>query len=161
MMDLVERIKGIDGVEVTVQRHNRVFVDVDKDRVIDTLYYMKNVLNITQLSFMNVVDRINEGKFEIFYVLYEREEKINVIVRVWIDRDNPVIDTADKIYPPAHNWEREVAEMFGIKVEGNEDAGKPFILENWKDMPPMRKDFDSVKYCNEHYVFRHSEDENE
>lgn len=160
MMDIVDKIKGIEGAKVTVQRENRVFVDVSEDRLISTLYDMK-LIGFHQLSVQNVIDRIKDNKFEIFYVLYSREYKINAIVRTWIDRENPVIKTADKIYPSAHTWEREISEMFGIKVDGNEDSGKPFILENWKDLPPMRKDFDSVKYSSEHFVFRHSEGENE
>ncbi len=160
MMGILDKIKQIEGVKVTVQRANRIFVDTEKDKLISTLYNMK-LIGFNQLSTLNVVDRINDGKFEIFYVLYSFEEKVNATVRVWIDRDNPVIETADKVYISAHAWEREIAEMFGIKIEGNEDAGKPFILENWKEMPPMRKDFDNVKYSSEHFVFRHSEDENE
>ncbi len=160
MMGIIEQIKGIEGAKVTVQRANRIFVDVDKDKVIGTLYTLK-LMGFHQLSVQNVIDRIKDGKFEIFYVLYSYEYKINVTVRTWIDRNNPVIETADKIYPSAHTWEREISEMFGIIVEGNEDSGKPFILENWKDLPPLRKDFNSVKYSSEHFVFRHSEDENE
>ncbi len=160
MMGIVDKIKEIDGTKVTVQRENRIFVDVEKERVIGTLYSMK-LIGFSQLSVLSVIDRIADNQFEIFYVLYNRDEKVNATVRVWIDRDNPVIETAEKIYPSAHAWEREIAEMFGVKVEGNEEAGKPFILENWNDLPPMRKDFDSIKYSSEHFVFRHSEDKNE
>ncbi len=160
MMGIVDKIKELEVAKVSIQRENRVFVDVDKDKVISTLYSMK-LMGFHQLSVQNVIDRINDGKFEIFYVLYSHEYKINVVVRTWIDRDNPVIETAANIYPSAHTWEREISEMFGVEVEGNEDSGKPFILENWKDVPPMRKDFNSVKYSSEHFVFRHSEGENE
>jgi NADH-quinone oxidoreductase subunit C len=29
-----------------------------------------------------------------------------------------------------------------------------FLLEGWTAMPPMRRDFDTVKYCEETYDFR-------
>ena len=29
-----------------------------------------------------------------------------------------------------------------------------FLLEGWNDMPPMRRDFDTVKYCEDTYDFR-------
>ena len=160
MMGIVDRIKQIDGAVVTVYKENRIFVDVDKDKVIGTLHSLK-LMGFNQLSTASAIDRIKDGQFEIFYVLYNYMEKINAIVRMWIPRDNPVIETAGDIYPPVHTWEREMSEMFGVVVNGNEDAGKPFILENWKDLPPLRKDFDTVKYSSEHFVFRHSEGENE
>ncbi len=160
MMDIVNQIKELDNVKVTVQRENRIFVDVDKDRVIGTLYSLK-LMGFHQLSVQNAVDWIKEGEFEVFYVLYSHQYKVNVIVRTRVDRDNPIMETAEKIYPSAHTWEREITEMFGIKFKGNDESGKPFILENWKEIPPLRKDFDSVKYCNEHFVFRHSEEGNE
>ena len=42
--------------------------------------------------------------------------------------------------------------------DGNPDL-KPLILENWKEMPPMRKDFDPQKYSNEHFPDRSYETE--
>jgi NADH-quinone oxidoreductase subunit C len=157
MKGIIEKIKQIEGAEVTIRRENRVFVDVPKSKLISALYGMK-LLGFNQLSIMSAVDRISEDEFEVFYVLYSYKDKINSIVRTRIPRNSAVIETADKIYPPAHTYERELTEMFGIKVEGNSDSGKPFILENWKEQPPMRKDFDSIGYVNKHYEFRHSMD---
>ncbi len=157
MKEIVEKLKQLPDSTVTVKRENRIFVDVPKDKLISTLYSTK-LMGFNQLSIMSAIDRISDNEFELFYVLYSYKEKVNCIVRTRIPRDNPVIETADKIYPPAHAYERELTEMFGIKVEGNADSGKPFILENWNDKPPLRKDFDSLTYVNEHYEFRHSVD---
>lgn len=158
MTGIVDKVKQIDGAAVTVQRDNRIFVDVSKDKLTGALYSMK-LLGFNQLSIMSAVDRIEDGEFEIFYVLYDYKEKVNGVVRTRISRDKAEIETVEKIYPPAHTYERELTEMFGIKVLGNSDSGKPFILENWKGQPPMRKDFDSVGYVNTHYEFRHSAEE--
>ena len=160
MMNILERIKQLNITKVNVQRENRIFVDTEKDKLISVLYGMK-LIGFNQLSIMSAVDRIKDNEFELFYVLYNYKEKVNAIVRTRIPRDNPVIETADKIYPPAHTYERELTEMFGISVSGNPDSGKPFILENWKDKPPMRKDFDSVEYVDKHFVFRNPEGKNE
>ncbi len=158
MKDIIERVKKISNAEVSIRKDNLIFVDTSRERLISVLYDMK-LLGFNQLSIMSAVDRLEDGEFEIFYVLYNYKEKVNAVVRSRIDRENAEIETAEKIYPPAHTYEREITEMFGIKVIGNSDSGKPFILENWKDKPPMRKDFDSVGYVNMHYEFRHSADE--
>ena len=158
MKEIVERVKRISGAEVSVRRENLIFVDVSPDKLISVLYDMK-LEGFNQLSIMSAVDRLEDNEFEVFYVLYNYKEKINAVVRSRIERENAEIETAEKIYPPAHTYERELTEMFGIKVLGNSESGKPFILENWKDKPPMRKDFDSVGYVNSHYEFRHSAEE--
>jgi len=160
MMNILDRIKQLNATKVTVQRENRIFVDTEKDKLVSVLYGMK-LIGFNQLSIMSAIDRITDNEFELFYVLYNYKEKVNATVRTRISRDNPVIETADKINPPAHTYERELTEMFGIAVNGNPDAGKPFILENWNDIPPMRKDFDSVGYADERFEFRYSEDKNE
>ena len=158
-MSVLDRIKGIDGINVKVQRDNRIFVDVKTDKLISVLYVLKNI-GFNQLSLLSAIDRIDDGQFEIFYVLYSNKEKVNCIVRTFISRENPKIETAALVYLPAHTYEREVSEMFGIKIEGNEDAGKSFILENFKgDVPPLRKDFNSMKYVNAHFQpFRHHDE---
>ena len=159
-MNILDRIKQLNITKVNVQRENRIFVDTEKDKLISVLYGMK-LIGFNQLSIMSAVDRIKDNEFELFYVLYNYKEKVNAIVRTRIPRDNPVIETADKIYPSAHTYERELTEMFGIAVSGNPDSGKPFLLENWKDKPPMRKDFESVEYVDRNFVFRYSEGKDE
>ncbi len=157
MEDIIDKIKLISGADITVRRDNRIFVDVPGDKLIATLYSMK-LLGFNQLSIMSAVDRIDDNEFELFYVLYNYKEKINGIVRARIARDKAVIETAANIYPPAYTYERELTEMFGIEVKGNTDSGKPFILENWNDKPPLLKDFESIEYVNNNYQFRHSLD---
>jgi NADH-quinone oxidoreductase subunit C len=44
--------------------------------------------------------------------------------------------------------ERENHEMFGIIFEGHGDLS-PLLLEDWDNLPPMRKDFDSRKFVKE------------
>ena len=159
MTSVIDEIKKING-KVTVSKGNKIFVDVEYDLLIDTLYHMK-LIGFNQLSIFTAVDRIAENQFELVYVLYDNKEKLNCIVRSRIPRNNPSIETVEKIYPVAHTYERELSEMFGVKVKGNTDSGKPFILENWKDKPPMRKDFDSIEYVHSKFVFRHSEGKDE
>ncbi len=54
------------------------------------------------------------------------------------------------IYKPAAFFERDIHEMFGVYFEGSPDMSK-FILTEWDGPPPMRKDFDSEAWVNEHF----------
>jgi NADH-quinone oxidoreductase subunit C len=40
--------------------------------------------------------------------------------------------------------------MFGVSFEGSPDMSK-FILTEWDGPPPMRKDFDSEAWVNDHF----------
>jgi len=57
------------------------------------------------------------------------------------------------IYTPAAFFERDTHEMFGVFFEGSPDMSK-FILTEWDGPPPMRKDFDSEAWVNEHFDFQ-------
>ena len=52
--------------------------------------------------------------------------------------------------------------LYGVYFEGNKRL-KPLFLEGWRDIPPMRKDFDSKKFVKDVYekIPEVEEDENE
>ena len=89
-MSVLDEIKTIEGINVKIQRENRIFVDVKTDRLISVLYALK-LIGFNQLSLLSAVDRINDGQFEIFYVLYNYKEKVNCIVRTFVSREVPKV----------------------------------------------------------------------
>jgi NADH-quinone oxidoreductase subunit C len=156
----IEKLAQIIKGKVEAHRKQRVNVSVKKEDLLGTLHSLK-LLGFNQLTLITAVDWINESQFDVVYILYSSAERIVTIVKSRIPRENAEIETVEDLYPNAHKYEVELTEMFGIKVRGNQDSGKPFILENWHEIPPMRKDFDSIKYATEHYEARHKEVTNE
>ena len=43
--------------------------------------------------------------------------------------------------------------MFGIDFPGSPGVNDDFILEGWRDIPPYRRDFDTLQFSEEN--FRH------
>lgn len=160
MRKIVEHLRKVFGNEFIELRKQRYSITVKKEEYVSVLSLFKSN-GFNQLTFITAVDWQNENEFEIVSNLYSHEYKVNVFVKTRIPRINPVIETITNIYPVAYKYEVELSEMFGIKVEGNNDAGKPFLLENWKDLPPLRKDFNSISYAIEHYQARHQEEKND
>ena len=152
MRDIEQIIKG----SVTVQRPQRIRINVESADLLSTVHSLK-LSGFNQLTLLTAVDWIDEQQFEVVCLLYSHTERVVAIVKTRIPRDNPEIETIEDLYPNAHKYEVELTEMFGIRVRGNADSGKPFMLENWQDIPPMRKDFDSIKFASEHYEARHKE----
>ncbi len=156
----IERLNQVIRGTVEVKRKQRVDIIVDNADIVSALHSLK-LFGFNQLTLVTAVDWIEEQQFEVVYVLYSNAQKVVAIVKARIPRENPEIETIEDLYPNANKYEVELTEMFGIKVRGNPDSGKPFLLENWHDLPPMRKDFDSIKYATEHYEARHRKENND
>lgn len=115
----------------------------------DLLAYAKE-LDFHHMSFITCVDFIKENRFELNYGLWSYTIPAMLVVKYDLDRDNPKHITLVDIWKPAKTWEQEVHEMFGVEFHGNPRSFEPYVLEDWDDIPPLRKDFDPLKYLKEH-----------
>ena len=136
-----------------VKRERRVELRTHRDNIESVLLYMKEKLGFIHLSHMSCVDWIEENRFELVYILWHPQQKINVLIKIDVDRLNPVAPNIDYIWPQANTYEREIREMFGIEFEGLVGR-QELILEDWDDLPPMRRDFDTLQYVMQNYQFR-------
>jgi len=107
-----------------------------------------------QLSYLSAVDWPDEEKFELVYILFNWDKPVYVQIRSKIERKDPSTASILPIFPGAKYYERECHEFFGIKFPGNPDYEKQLILENWDDIPPMRKDFDPKAYSDRKFTTR-------
>jgi len=92
------------------------------------------------LTSHTVVDRIEQGKFELVYYLYSMAHQKRLLVSVMIPRDNPVVSTVSKIWQIAEWQEREVYDLFGVQYDSHPDLRRVFLEDDWKGFP-LRKDY--------------------
>lgn len=152
--ELVNDVKSkFNVLNVDLPKDAQVALDFDKRDVHAVLSYLRS-MGWRQLSILTCVDWIDEGEFQLVYLIFNWDNPIRVQVRTRIDRNNPKWTTITNIYPGAKYYERDVHEFFGVEFEGNPDSYKQLFLENWDDMPPMRKDFDSKAYSDKKYTSR-------
>jgi NADH-quinone oxidoreductase subunit C len=77
---------------------------------------------------------------EVLYILYDIQDKQNEVVKVRLDAADPKVESVMKLYKAADWYEREMSEMFGIKIMGRKT--KRLLLEKWNGTdPPLRKSF--------------------
>lgn len=136
----------------TIDKH-QVSFEVDKTSVHRILSVLK-LNGYKQLSYLSAIDWLEDNEFELVYIVMNWEEAIHVQVRCRIDRQNPEMNSILSIYEGCKYYEREAHEFFGIKFPGNPDFHKQLILEEWKDIPPLRKDFDPKAYSDAHFAKR-------
>jgi len=136
---------------VVVPRKQRIIVSLHKDSVFSLVAYMKEA-GFRHLSFITCVDWINEDEFELVYHLASYGDGIHAMVKTRIDRSDPTYLSLIPLFENARTYEREIHEMFGVRFVGN-DRLIPFLLTNWHEMPPMKKDFDTEAYAER--MFEH------
>lgn len=161
-MNSIDYVKEL--VESSFQVHKTEVVDqyqisfeVQKEDVHRLLSMLKQKGWI-QLSYLSAIDWLDDNQFELVYIVMNWEKALHIQVRTRIDRENPVMDTILPIYPGCKYYERECHEFFGVKFPGNPDHEKQLILEEWDDIPPLRKDFDPRAYSDAHFAKRVYED---
>jgi NADH-quinone oxidoreductase subunit C len=90
------------------------------------------------LKKITAVDYIDH--LEVVYMLYDISNRKDEIVKVKLETNDPKIDSIVKIHKSADWYEREMFEMFGIKLNGRKT--KRLLLEKWNGAdPPLRKNF--------------------
>ena len=127
---------------------NRLDFSVNKEYIPSILSFLKDRLGYIHLSHITCVDWLEEGEFELIYIVWSPEEKIKVFVRTRVERENPIMPNIDMIWRQANTYEREFRELYGIQFEGLV-APDEFLLEDWDGPPPMRRDFDTAAYASE------------
>ena len=76
------------------------------------------------------------------YHLSSTQYRHNFVVKVKLDRNDPVIDTVCDIWRTAEFHEREVYELFGVNFNGHPDLRLLILPDGWEGKYPLRKDFE-------------------
>jgi len=151
--NIIAKIKETFKLDAIQKTENQIKLVADKNLVSSVLLYLKNQQGFTHLNHISCVDWIEDNKFELVYIVWNPQTKLTVLVHTFIDRENPEMENIDTIWDQANTYEREFREMYGIEFPGLVGR-KEFILEDWTEMPPMRRDFDTLKYAQETYQTR-------
>jgi NADH-quinone oxidoreductase subunit C len=138
-----------DSLLNVVSEDKRISLVVKKEDFYQILSQLKDK-GFNHLSDVTAVDYIDEQEFELIYHLWSHGEKIRAIVKIRIPRESPKVKSVTPLWTGGQMHEREIHELFGVKFEGNPNLSELF-LEDWEEIPPFRKDFDTRKYVKEKY----------
>jgi len=154
---LMEKVGGRFRITGRVERR-RVWIEIKKESLIDLCDYLKKI-GFDHLSAISTTDWVGEGKYELTYFTWSYHDKIVVVIKTRIERENPAIPSVSRIWgESAQIHERELHELFGVDFKGNPDLSELF-LEDWKGPPPFKKDFDWREYVREKYYDKEDERE--
>jgi len=140
--------------ELTEQRPNLAFVTVPKEHLRSLLLHLRDKQGFTHLVLLTAVDWLEDGLFQLTYLLHDRSKNRDLGLRVLLPRLAACMESIHDVWPTAATYQRELREMFGINFPDSPRLHEEFILEGWNDIPPYRRDFDTKKYATEHYQQR-------
>jgi len=143
--------------EITEQRPDLVFITVPIERLRGLLIRLRNYEGYTHLVLLTAVDWIEDGQFQLTYLISNREKACDLGIRVLLERPEEGMASMYSIHdlwPTAETYQRELREMFGIDFPDSPRVDEDFILEGWVDKPPYRRDFDTKKFAEENFEHR-------
>ncbi len=151
-MDLASKLEKL-SLEL-VQKNDYLYkVSVKIDQLESLLLSFINEFNYITLDSINCRDDLEDGLFTITYCLQTEARDHIVMVQTSIERETASLPTMHTIWPQAEIMEREMHEMFGVDFPGHPTL-IDFALEYWDNIPPLRRDFDTLEYVNSMNPFR-------
>jgi Ni,Fe-hydrogenase III component G len=129
--ELTERIR--------IAREKRIFVDVPENIFTEALDFVRNEIDFPILC---LIIGLDEGEnFGIIYVLSSNEGSI-VNLRRYVPRENAVLQSVYDRLPNSEIYERELVDLFGIKVTGLPEGPRYPLPDDWPEgQYPLRKDW--------------------
>ncbi len=87
---------------------------------------------------LTAVDKIDH--FEVVYQLTSWKGPQKLRIKAVVDRENPVIDSATRLWQGANYMEREAYDMFGIQFKGHPNLKRIYLWDDFEGYP-LRKDY--------------------
>ena len=118
-----------------------VIVHIPRDEIVRGLRALKQdaTLAFDYLRCITCVDN-EEAGMDVVYLLYATGGRHNLTVKTHLAPDDLVLDSATAVWRAANWYEREAAEMFGVRFRNHPDPRTLLMPEDMTDTFPLRKD---------------------
>jgi NADH:ubiquinone oxidoreductase subunit C len=128
-------------------KEKRLKVVVATDRIEEVALFARDELGFDHISCVSGTDYISRNEIEIIYFVGSLsrpgQEDLVIALTERPKRDNPVVQSLVRVWPGAEYQERETYEMLGVNFRGHPDLRRLLLPEDWNDLPPLRKDYNS------------------
>ena len=102
------------------------------------LELLKTACAYNQLSEMSAVDFIaDRGGFEVFYQMLSMSKRKRVRIKCFIEQ-NQAVESVNPLYRSADWAEREMFDMFGIKVNNHPYLKRILMPDDWEGHPLLK-----------------------
>jgi len=145
--------------EIEIKRADLAKINVSRFKIFELIDFLVDRYDYVTLNAIACADWIEEEHFAMSYMLTTGDRKHTFMVQTMILRENAHIDSLTNRFKQAEIMERDLHEMYGIDFPGNNNLVE-LSLENWVHTPPLRREFDTLEFVNNHLTFREGRDDN-
>ena len=141
LQPIVQVLEKDFGAEAS-ETFGEVQVVLSKENLVAASQKLRDDFDLAFLSTITAVDYFPEEspRFHIVYVFRSLSQNLQLSLRVPVEGADPVVPTLTGLYKSANWRERELWDMFGIKVENHPDLRRLLMPTDW-DGHPLRKDY--------------------
>lgn len=119
---------------------DQLVIYVNPEECKEVIRCMKEVLSYNQLSELSAIDFLpTKQGFEVFYQLLSMSKRKRARVKIFIPEDY-VVESVSDLYKSANWSEREMFDMFGIKINNHPNLRRVLMPDDWEGYP-LRKSY--------------------
>ena len=126
-------------------------VIVDNGHLKEALTLLKNepelefsfLIDLFGVDYMNHPNHDNRGgqnRFAVVYNLYSFSRNHRLLIKTFVNAQNPRLPSSCDLWPAANWYEREVWDLFGIHFENHPHLKRLLMYEEFQGHP-LRKDY--------------------
>jgi len=139
--EVTRRFRGrIDAC--TAPHSNEVYFHARMDLVSGFCAHLHRTWNARLVTVFADDARAGDGVFHLYYVLALDAAHGFFILRVPISAETPEFPSLANAFPGINWQEREVQDLFGLKLVGHPNPRRCALHDDWPEVYPLRKDFD-------------------
>jgi Ni,Fe-hydrogenase III large subunit/Ni,Fe-hydrogenase III component G len=132
----------VHWIATTVPRENEAYVEMRADAVPALCAYLYRKWQARLVSLFAEDAQPKQGNYLLFYVFALDAAHGFIIVRSPVSATQPQFTSLSNAVP-AVNWqEREVQDLFGLRLIGHPNPRRCALHDDWPKVHPLRKDFD-------------------
>lgn len=136
----LEAVKAKFEVSEAYVQVEQLVLYIKPEDNLGVLELLRDVCGYTQLSELSAIDWLAErGEFEVFYQMLSMTKRKRLRVKMFID-EKQAVNSVEKLFRSADWSEREMFDMFGIKLNNHPFPKRILMPDDWEGWP-LRKTY--------------------
>jgi NADH-quinone oxidoreductase subunit C len=100
-------------------------------------------LHFDYLECITGIDLPDDNKIVVIYHVYSYVKKHRVVMKCFLDREDPALPTLTPVWSTANWQERECFDLLGVLFDGHPDLRRLLLPDDWEGYP-LRKDYEEA-----------------
>lgn len=136
--ELAARFAFLKGA-IVIKRQGRISVDVAQENFSEVFDYL---VKVAQFHFLSAITGLEQADAIAIIYHLSWQGKIILNLKMLIPKEKPLLNSVTGYFPGADAYERELADLLGVQIDGLA-AGHHYPLpDNWPQGEyPLRKDW--------------------